>query len=1114
MKRILALVILLSVLGIQLPGAAGQLEEVSKGGMTVKLLENTDQCLEDCHSVYQVCGTTISKSDVSMDYKDRLARTSQILDEKVTVTSSKGCYEVRVDGKKNRWEDVDNIPTFKGYEFPEFAWWNTTYKRKQLSVCTYDGDLQNGIEVSYNTNGNGINADGSDFRVIYDDGSATELDRWNITYFNENATDIWFPLQANISNGTCDNSSYYYYYGVASPETGPPTNKSNILDAFEYWDYPAGDSVGSLYTEESGDDWDADGNGNVYVSSYDGKATLVLDESTVGYTDDFIIYGKFRTNSVPNGWLGWSVDGDNNGDSVGAIGTGLCLDITADDVNFMDDTYCGAAFSKGSYSFSANSWYYFEFRKEGTSYEARIWADGEERPTSATHSAIHSSGASGDYYKIIGDTDSNNLINETGYMRISTATVTTGDEEEYVSNYDPEASLISPHSGTTHSDYSITFNCSGTDAEGLSSVALWYSGNGMDWHENDTAALSGTYDFHEFTVDFKDPFQDEEITWNCLVTDNDSATDWADSNYTLTLDFSWETEVYEEEADETDDVEMELIITALSDAVSDVEAYLFYDGNNESYDDKDTDLEGAVNNYTFTATAVPDLVEEDGTNVSFNWVYVIYYTNGSSQEFNITEHNHTIHWAYYPTSADSDPPAVTEGQNVTITVYTLQELSVATVNVSVWFDDTEYPDTTKSGDDYSRELSTTGIDATVYFNGSMNVTYNGITFIRNTTTYSLSVAEIILTNCSADSESQTIALEFWIYDEDDLSELTGNLEVSFDAWSDPSNVVSYSFDFSGDNNYSVCIYPTDATYTIDMMSQFDATGYEPRTYYLNDASISNSSQTIDLYLGSNATQDLITMQVLSSLGLPQEDVYINIAEFNIGTGSYTTVAIANTDYDGKAYTYLTKETKWYRFTVYGDSIDTEMFGPLVIVDDSLTFQLSGGEYGEWLEHYGQLTGGCTFPSNTTTCTVTDTSGLMASARLIVKRWSSLGYIDVCDDTDTGSSITLVCDLGSTTGRIYWYEFSATFQDTHEIIESGYLDYSGTGTDYGDLGLIAAVVLILTMAFMGSWRWEIGLAGAGVGFGLSYVMGIAAMAWGSVVTVFVVIAITIYKSRTT
>lgn len=674
---------------------------------------------------------------------------------------------------------------------------------------------------------------------------------------------------------------------------------------------------------------------------------------------------------------------------------------------------------------------------------------------------------------------------------------------------DPVVSLLSPGANSIHTNTTITFNCSATDDIGLSSIALYHNATGT-WHENATYSASGTSDYHEWTVTLPGPDTNKSVVWNCLATDSGANTDWGDLNRSLSLyaydtSFSYDTLAYE-----TDTKTMTFNVTSYSSIIDSITASLFYNGANESYDS----VSNSGQNYSFIAYVVPDLATLNASNYPFNWVYTMHYTNGSTQDFNTTVTNQTIMYAYYPGTATKNSANFIETQDLNVTNTITDLMGQATLSMSLWYNDTAYTMSNVSST-YSYLLNTSMVPNDVHnysvnFNTSLNVTYNGITRLRNTSTDTITVYKIILTNCTA--PSTTSALGFFLKNEDTDAAITGDLDITFDVWKTGEILRNYSWEFTGQNNYSVCIYPAWASYTVDSMMSYEATGYSPRTYYLNDAGISNSSTTINLYLKDNTTTDLIEMRVLNAIGTPEEDVTINIARYNIGAGTYTTVAIVETNFDGYAYSYLTKDTVWYRFTLYdSDGEILSQYDPFIIVDDSLTFQLSDQVFGEWIDYNGQITGSCTFPSNTTTCTLVDTSGLMQSATLIVKKWTSLGYTDICEETGTSSSLTLVCDLGATTGYIFWYEFTAEFDNTHTIIESGYLDNRTPG-EYDDLGLVATIMMILVLAMFGAWRWEIGVAGAGVAMGLSYVAGLIVMTWGSVVVIMVIIAIVIYQAR--
>lgn len=544
---------------------------------------------------------------------------------------------------------------------------------------------------------------------------------------------------------------------------------------------------------------------------------------------------------------------------------------------------------------------------------------------------------------------------------------------------------------------------------------------------------------------------------------------------------------------------------------------LIYDGINYGSGTftETTVIPGNWYNFTLTKAITVPLIQTNVTEKQFYWNYTLIYDGGGTVN-NLTENEtQTLIYAYEPGTNSINSNQLIEAQDLTVTNTPTDNAGQATLNMVIWLNDTAFSMTESSGaftGTANTSMVTTGYNYSVDFNTSLTITYNGDFRIMNTTTASITVFKIALTNCTAPSTEKT--LHFYIKNEDTGAALIADLDITFDVWKTGEIVRDYSFEFTGQNNYTVCIYPAWEEYNVDSMAQYYTSGYSTRHYHLEDAAISNISASVNLYLKDNTTTDLITLRVLNSLGLPEEGVLINIARYNIGTNTYSTIAIPKTNFDGYAYSYLTKNTVWYRFTLYDGGDMLIQYDPIIIVDDSLTFQLSDITSGEWLDHYGQISGSCTFPSNTTTCTLTDTSGLMQSATLIVKRWTSLGYIDVCEESGTSSSLTLVCDLGEISGRIFYYEFSAEFENTHEIIESGYYDNRSMGPQYGDLGLIAALMLIMVFAMFGAWRWEIGIAGAGVAMGVSYSMGLILMSWGSVITIFVIIAITLYKGRTT
>src|SRR3989304_7443666 len=98
-----------------------------------------------------------------------------------------------------------------------------------------------------------------------------------------------------------------------------------------------------------------------------------------------------------------------------------------------------------------------------------------------------------------------------------------------------------------------------------------------------------------------------------------------------------------------------------------------------------------------------------------------------------------------------------------------------------------------------------------------------------------------LTNCPAGTESTTKALWYYMKDEESGSPITGTFGVTFNISNGESSLErAYPFNFTGQNNYSVCIYPSWASYYADAIGEYNASGYLQRSYYLTNHLIDNS----------------------------------------------------------------------------------------------------------------------------------------------------------------------------------------------------------------------------------------------------------------------------------
>src|SRR3989338_8158833 len=114
-------------------------------------------------------------------------------------------------------------------------WWRSSYTyRKNIVINATSVALPSDYSVNITVNTSALvsagkmQASGKDFRIVYNNGTNTEIDRVNVTLFNTQNTQVFVKLQAAISANQND-SNYWLYYGNPSETIDPPVNGSNVF---------------------------------------------------------------------------------------------------------------------------------------------------------------------------------------------------------------------------------------------------------------------------------------------------------------------------------------------------------------------------------------------------------------------------------------------------------------------------------------------------------------------------------------------------------------------------------------------------------------------------------------------------------------------------------------------------------------------------------------------------------------------------------------------------------------------------------------------------------------------------------------------------------------------
>lgn len=328
------------------------------------------------------------------------------------------------------------------------------------------------------------------------------------------------------------------------------------------------------------------------------------------------------------------------------------------------------------------------------------------------------------------------------------------------------------------------------------------------------------------------------------------------------------------------------------------------------------------------------------------------------------------------------------------------------------------------------------------------------------------------TNCTDDVSD--LALNFTVYGEETSVELDN---VSFDAaWTlQVTDSLLHNFELVGGSRYSFCLTPNDVYANITGLVDYDSNDSDysfPRQYYFDNAEIiGNDAQHIGLYQLSDTYASAITFNVLRD-GFGVSDVLLHIQRYNPGAGTYTLVAMGNTDANGQDIIYLRQTDAWYRILAYEDGDLVYISDPQHITSSTYNILLSSetANYTSyWTYWYGfdDITWNMYYNNTTNTfvLTATDSSGAAINKCLKVDKSSVNTTENVCWDCSTSASVTLSCTVTDLNAD-YIGKF-VVYQNPYRVLGQIVVQLSENLSDIVGLdGVFYAILIILALAGVG------------------------------------------------
>lgn len=434
--------------------------------------------------------------------------------------------------------------------------------------------------------------------------------------------------------------------------------------------------------------------------------------------------------------------------------------------------------------------------------------------------------------------------------------------------------------------------------------------------------------------------------------------------------------------------------------------------------------------------------------------------------------------------------------------------------------------------DFSINLTAPGTDWTLngtttngsyYFNAVNDsytalINYTGesynfdISTIHNATNISLYTFD--LDNCT--DYGQTV-LNFTILDEaTDTLVNNATLNIYFAVSSDFfTGIKEYNLSYQDGNYYSVCV-PSGTILNFTAYAQAEYSKdppYDEKNYYLVNFPLSSTEQKINLYLTNGTTQVKLQLRDYNDDAI--SNAYIRVLSYDVGTDSYKTTEIVNTDSEGDAYAQIILNTAWYAFLVeYNGEVILQTL-PTKITSDTLTLRANlDADYFASYDVVQGITHDLTYNNATTafSFTFSDPTGSVAQGCIQLKRRSINGEVILNTSCETSTAATILMSIPGAVGT-YTYEANTyvVIDGSNFALDSLSVSFSETYKTFGLSGVFLSMLLILTLVLVGVWHPVAAIVLMVVGVITTNVMGIFYLNWTYIVTFIILAVITIYRT---
>ena len=281
-------------------------------------------------------------------------------------------------------------------------------------------------------------------------------------------------------------------------------------------------------------------------------------------------------------------------------------------------------------------------------------------------------------------------------------------------------------------------------------------------------------------------------------------------------------------------------------------------------------------------------------------------------------------------------------------------------------------------------------------------------------------------------------------------------------------------------NYKFCVLPYWVEnyhgfrgMSANMISLYDAADYSERQYYLNNATLTNLTSNIYLYILNESSSVKFTVTVKEGTDLVK-GAYVTVSKFFIGDGIYKTISIRKTDNDGGFIEYLELDRD-YKFYVVIDGKLKAILDKRAMCDQApceFTLQIDGIQGNIWeglAEKYANnVLSNLSYDHSTKIVTYEfiDTTGLASYFRLKVTRtYLNETKQTICNVYSYSAAGSLTCNITGYGGDFVAKTYVSRSPEKIDKILTFFI--SAIKEALGIMGVFLCFAIILTMVFAGA-----------------------------------------------